>query len=644
MLPPMIPAEGSPTVGARFGFVLVLDAQTGEVQWVNDSTASDYVRLPHSDARGYGGLAPQGYLAVSADQVVVAGGRTPPVYLDRQTGELQAAAFRTKQDGDYAVHAGGMGMQRNSMLVQRVADVQDQLDGEVFYKLAAQDRLIVTTDEGTLYCFGPERNDPVRHAYQPEPLAPRTGDWSETAAELLAELGESEGYALLLGAGSGDLLRELLVRSDLHLVVVEADRERVAALRDELMRGGQYGTRAAVIRAEPAAFAVQPYLFSLIVSEDAGAVGLAAEPDTVACLLDRLRPYGGTAWLGYFQPQDTLLMGGRWGGLRWFDDEPRERLAVFRGTSGQPLWERNLGAYYGPLALGNDQIYVAPAARSGSGKALWLSSGETVMRTQPSRDQQTPWGYHRRYGCNTHNVSTHLLTFRSGYAGYFDLKHDSGTGNFAGFRSGCTNNLVVADGVVSAPDYTRTCTCSYAHQTSLALIPMPEDVNLEFWTRYEGAYPDPRQHGLNFGAPGRRVDSRTGRIWHDRPGDHRRHASAIRDAGDSQPWVLASAHEAEADEQLVIEDVIPGTYRLQLHFAELDPSVAAGMRVFDVLADDRVLLEDFDMVAAAGGVLRGVVREFRIRTEGPLQIHLRPAAGTPRGPAINGIELVAETE
>src|SRR2546427_4621223 len=46
------------------------------------------------------------------------------------------------------------------------------------------------------------------------------------------------------------------------------------------------------------------------------------------------------------------------------------------------------------------------------------------------------------------------------------------TGNLGGFRSSCTNNLVVAGGLLTAPDYTRTCTCSYQNQTSLALVPM----------------------------------------------------------------------------------------------------------------------------------------------------------------------------
>jgi hypothetical protein len=71
------------------------------------------------------------------------------------------------------------------------------------------------------------------------------------------------------------------------------------------------------------------------------------------------------------------------------------------------------------------------------------------------------------------------MLFRSGAAGFYDLANDGGTGNFGGFRSSCTMNLIAAGGVLTIPDYTRTCTCSYQNQTSVGLIHMPE---AEMWT------------------------------------------------------------------------------------------------------------------------------------------------------------------
>ena len=76
-------------------------------------------------------------------------------------------------------------------------------------------------------------------------------------------------------------------------------------------------------------------------------------------------------------------------------------------------------------------------------------------------------------------------------------------------------NLIVADGVLNAPDYTRTCTCSYQNQTSLAMI---HDPSAEMWTFNDLPWDGKpvRRVGINFGAPGdRRADD--GTLWLDWP-------------------------------------------------------------------------------------------------------------------------------
>ena len=115
-------------------------------------------------------------------------------------------------------------------------------------------------------------------------------------------------------------------------------------------------------------------------------------------------------------------------------------------------------------------------------------------------------------------ASEYLLTFRSGAAGFYDLATHSGTGNLGGFKSGCSSNLIVANGVLNAPDYTRTCTCGYQNQTSLALVHMPEN---EMWTYnvFDDSKADAARIarvGLNLGAPGDHR-SEDGTLWLDYP-------------------------------------------------------------------------------------------------------------------------------
>ncbi len=160
-----------------------------------------------------------------------------------------------------------------------------------------------------------------------------------------------------------------------------------------------------------------------------------------------------------------------------------------------------------------------------------------------------------------------MLTYRSGAAGFYDLDNMSGTANLGGFKSGCTSNLVVANGVLNAPDYTRTCSCAYQNQTSLALISMPD---MEMWS-YSQFGLDAKQGdrilhaGINFGAPGNRRAA-DGTLWLEYPhvgdgnspklgvacvGSHmkwfRHHSSTVTATEGSQPWIAASGFVGEAD-------------------------------------------------------------------------------------------------
>ena len=82
----------------------------------------------------------------------------------------------------------------------------------------------------------------------------------------------------------------------------------------------------------------------------------------------------------------------------------------------------------------------------------------------------TKIGHH----CNYAIASEHLLTFRAGTAGFYDLEN-GGTSHLEGFRSGCRNSLIPANGVLNAPNFANGCTCSYAIFTSLAFVHVPEN-------------------------------------------------------------------------------------------------------------------------------------------------------------------------
>ncbi|KAF0181340.1 MAG: RTX family calcium-binding protein [Limisphaerales bacterium] len=261
-------------------------------------------------------------------------------------------------------------------------------------------------------------------------------------------------------------------------------------------------------------------------------------------------------WLSYSKQHDVLLLAGAKASDR-LRDEVGEGMAAYRGAEGKLLWQDLKRKYTGPCILHNELILTSANSYQASSGAFNLLDGKPHLVRNPLTGKLEPWRVSRAYGCNNIVASENLLTFRSGAAGFYDLLSQSGTGNLGGFKSGCTANLVVANGVLNAPDYTRTCTCAYQNQTSLALVHMPE---MELWayTQFglDATNGDRVERvGINFGAPGdRRAED--GTMWLEHPsvgGDSpgvpitvtgkgtnyfRRHASQMSGAG--LPWVMAS--------------------------------------------------------------------------------------------------------
>ena len=352
-------------------------------------------------------------------------------------------------------------------------------------------------------------------------------------------------------------------------------------------------------------------------------------------------------WLGYSEKHDMLLVAGSRGRDR-ARDEVGEGLAAYRGRDGKMLWTSD-ESYEGPCMIHGDRVIA-------KGKAFNLLTGEAQQRKHPLTGETVPWSYRRNYGCNTAIASRNLILFRSAAAGYYDLEHDGGTGNMGVFKSGCTSNLIAACGVLSAPDYTRTCTCSYQNQCSVAFIHDPE---VEVWTfsAVESSSNPVRRVGLNFGAPGDRL-SAAGTLWLDwprvggpspevpvkirpaKPKRFRHHMSRVED-GDLK-WVAASGLEGVESITVTLAGKAaaarPCTVRL--HFAEPAASAKAGERVFTVNLQGKDVLKDFDIVKAAGGPRRAIVKEFR---RVMVTQHIELAFSAKEGkPLICGIEIVAQ--
>ncbi len=872
------------------------------------------------------------------------------------------------------------------------------VDGEVFSMIAAHGRLLVTTEEGRIYCFGSGERETIVHEHQPEPLETGGDQWAGKAQELLEELDLRGGYGLMFGIGSGRLLDELLQQSDLHITAFDPDPQKVAELRERFTRAGLYGRRVAVHQGDVTSYRLPPYIASLIVSEDPEAAGMNQGAAFVEALFHPLRPYGGKAylaldedaqdrfaaavdraglekaeltrgtdhalltrpgalpgsaswthqyadagntayspdkrvkaplgiaWFGgepnhktlprhmhgpipqvvegrlfligphhvsarcvytgielwakelpevganftdyeyeaqdapiyfpnhpganfigspmasaqdavyvihedktlrldaatgeelnsfrmpeweelkqhgrdpftremtesygakleegeqikwghiryiddlliaaayphmfddrqpgrednwnatssefivvmdrhtgeiqwvhqarygfrhnaivagngkmyvidqlsedirnmldrrgvevdiepgiraldidtgevlwtfseevfgtalaYSEPHDILVQSGHHGRRRTLPDEPRDRLLVLQGQTGEMLWDKSYPQRRSPLGLHATWGQILGSTGEG---AVDMFTGEPKQHENPVTGEMETWSWLAGIRCGTQNFSEHLVAHRSGTAGITDLNGSAMTGNIPGFRSGCTNNLVVADGMFNAPEYTRSCSCSYQLQTSLGLVHMPDP---EMWAFGTFSSPEPgsiKRAGVNFAAPGNRMDVEKNVFWVDYPdligpspeipvevtmgNDHswfRNHASWIENSGDGHAWV--ASYGIKGVEKISMELVLPESgenhdYDVTLYFAEPD-NIGAGERVFDVLVQGEQVVAHLDIAEQAGGARRVHSVELKqISVRDNLEVDFVRHDGT-LPPVVSGIEVV----
>jgi len=177
--------------------------------------------------------------------------------------------------------------------------------------------------------------------------------------------------------------------------------------------------------------------------------------------------------------------------------------AAYDATTGKKLWETNTRPGKLPVVYG-DRIIT-------SANAYDLHTGQQCMAEDVLTGQSVPWRYSRAYGCGPVAGCRHLLFFRSGADGFFNMETE-GTTNFGGVRSGCARTLLAAGGLLIHPQGYSGCCCSYNYKTNLALIAAPDGGDT-WYVFPDRATDGPIKHlAVNFGAPGDRKEAR-GTAW-----------------------------------------------------------------------------------------------------------------------------------
>ncbi|HIJ54167.1 MAG TPA: PQQ-binding-like beta-propeller repeat protein, partial [Planctomycetes bacterium] len=160
--------------------------------------------------------------------------------------------------------------------------------------------LYVSTDKGHIHCFrngvrGKSRLVSPRINTKPYPQDKLTRLYAEAARHIVRQTEHRKGYCLVLDSGEGRLAYELARITDLQIIGVEKDANKVAAARKALDKAGLYG-QVVIHQGSVAKLPYTKYFANLIVSDEALLTGKL--PSWREEVFELVRPYGGVIALG----------------------------------------------------------------------------------------------------------------------------------------------------------------------------------------------------------------------------------------------------------------------------------------------------------------------------------------------------------
>jgi len=248
--------------------------------------------------------------------------------------------------------------------------------------------------------------------------------------------GESTTF-FALNAQSGELLWRYDARESIRNNAIAIGAGKVFLIDRPIAKEDQWDPKDPARKLRPVTEVKQPPGVLLAIDAKSGQVAWKSDGDAWGTML------------AYSQPHDALLMGYQSTRFK-LPSEVGGKLAVFRGSSGEPLWEKS--AKYVTRPLIND-------------RKIYAQGGSWDLLT----GQEQPFVFERSYGCGQLAGSRHMLLFRSATLGYMDLTRGSGVENFGGIRPGCWINALPVGGLVLVPDASAGCQCSYQNRSWMAL-------------------------------------------------------------------------------------------------------------------------------------------------------------------------------
>ncbi len=260
---------------------------------------------------------------------------------------------------------------------------RSEVAGDAVGLAACDGRLVVSSDRGPIYCFGQKKTATAKEIKpqikaDPYPQDSLSETYKAAAEKILAESNIKKGYALVVDCGQGRLAYELAKRTELKIVGIESDPQKLAAARENLEAAGLLGERVVV---EPWSLQSLPsYFANLIVSDGMLLTGEITGTEEDGRRI--LRPWGGTLCLSRHRDGQvswrTYVQGPLEGAGAWTQQfcDPSNT-----ACSGDELVYGPLGVlWFGePGPVGMVERHACAQSPIAMGGRLFMQGEETIM-------------------------------------------------------------------------------------------------------------------------------------------------------------------------------------------------------------------------------------------------------------------------
>ncbi|MEC7500497.1 MAG: PQQ-binding-like beta-propeller repeat protein [Planctomycetota bacterium] len=225
--------------------------------------------------------------------------------------QLLAPLDRTAIEAGQLIFAGGSGTVAALSGDKHKILWEAEIEGTAGSLVLADDHLLVSTEEGDLYCFTPQEHGAKKYSSEKIGGQKHVAD-DRTAKTILMTIGLDQGYALLIGDDLADLAIQIGLQTEMQVILGMQNAEKIRQVRNTLNDLKLCGKVTVHDLAGKTSLPYGSWLFNLVVLEDVKKETLQFDREQVWRVV---RPSGGCLWdLSRMQPnyRKSLQGAGQW--------------------------------------------------------------------------------------------------------------------------------------------------------------------------------------------------------------------------------------------------------------------------------------------------------------------------------------------